>query len=253
MPDPIYAVGDVHGHLEKLIALHGWIARDAARLGISDPCIVHVGDLVDRGPDSRGVIDYMIRGAQAHRPWITLKGNHDRMFEWFLERPPRHDPHLLIGHHWLHERLGGMETLRSYGIGVPAQARLVHVAAEARQKVPEAHRRYLQSLALWHVAGGVIFVHAGIRPGVPLGDQDEEDLLWIRDAFHADTRDHGMLVVHGHTPVPRITHYGNRINIDTGAAYGDALSAIVIDGDEILEIGEDGRREICRSGGGAVT
>ena len=248
MSEPVYAVGDIHGHLDKLKDVHSWIAEDAARLGYSDPKIIHIGDLVDRGPDSKGVIDYMISGHRVGRPWITLKGNHDRMFEWFLEIPSRHDPHLLIGYHWLHDRIGGIETLMSYGVEVPERARLYQIAAQARTAVPDTHTNYLRSLPLSHRHENLLFVHAGIRPGVPLDEQDEEDLVWIRDEFQVDTRDHGALIIHGHTPISEVTHYGNRINIDTGAAYGKDLSAIVIEGNRVMQITSDGRTDIRRTG-----
>ena len=224
----IYAIGDIHGHLDKLRAAHDLIAADRAACGDAAARVVHVGDLVDRGPDSRGVIDHLMAGLAAGAPWVVLKGNHDRMFELFLRGEA--DPGLRADLTWLHERIGGVETLASYGVAADPWQRPDRVRAEAQQAVPEAHRAFLAGLPVRHEAGDVLFVHAGIRPGVKPAKQTETDLLWIRDAFLLDTRDHGPLIVHGHSPVEAATHYGNRINIDSGAAYGGPLSAIVLEG-----------------------
>jgi serine/threonine protein phosphatase 1 len=112
---------------------------------------------------------------------------------------------------------------------------------DAVQAVPEAHRRFVRDLALMHRVGGIVFVHAGLRPGVPLDQQAEDDLLWIRREFLEDTRDHGGLVVHGHTPVDAVTHYGNRLNLDTGAGYGRPLSVVVIEDGAVWQLTKAGR------------
>jgi serine/threonine protein phosphatase 1 len=237
---PLYAIGDIHGHLDQLRGLHGLIAEDAARQG-SPPKIVHVGDLVDRGPNSAGVIDYLMTGIAAGQPWIVLKGNHDRMLTLFLDDPKAVDPGLRSDLSYLHYKIGGGATLASYGVRNAADRPLAPVYAEAVANVPAGHRAFLQSLPTLCQEGEALFVHAGIRPGVPLDRQTETDLVWIRREFLDDPRDHGPLVIHGHTAIDTPTHYGNRVNIDSGAAYGGPLSAIVIEGRAIFHLTFDGR------------
>lgn len=111
-------------------------------------------------------------------------------------------------------------------------------------KVPASHLAYLAALPTHHLRGACLFVHAGVRPGIDLHDQTEDDLLWIRTDFLDDTRDHGALVVHGHTPVDRVTHYGNRLNLDTGAGYGKAMSAVVIEGADVFRLTPKGRERV---------
>ncbi len=234
-----YAIGDIHGHLEQLHRTHAWIARDAAQHGAAP--IVHIGDLVDRGPDCAGVVDYLRAGVAAGQDWVVLKGNHDRMFTGYLSDIAFHDPGLRRDMSYLHPRIGGAVTLASYGVKNPGDRPLAPVHAEAVAAVPAAHRVFLQALPTSHQRGEVIFVHAGIRPGVAMADQTEDDLLWIRSDFLDDTRDHGALIVHGHTAIDTPTHYGNRVNIDSSAAYGGPLSAIVIEGREVFLLTETGR------------
>lgn len=237
----VYAIGDVHGYLSELERAHRLIGADRARVGDPTAPVVHIGDLCDRGPDTKGVIDFLLAGRARGEDWVTLMGNHDRMFGWFLEEPPRHDPHLVVGWSWLHDALGGVETLASYGVTLGERERLKAVHARARAAVPDAHREFVQGLPLYWETDDQIFVHAGIRPGIALADQDEEDLVWIRHEFHDDTRDHGKLVVHGHTPVEAVTHYGNRLNIDVGAGYGRPLVPVVIEGREVWALTDEGR------------
>lgn len=227
-----YAIGDIHGHLDKLEEAHRRIAEDRVRVGDADAPVVHIGDLVDRGPASRGVVDYLMRGHAAGKPWVTLMGNHDRMFTGFMADPDSQDPGLRAELHWVHPRLGGATTLASYGIERAEDRLLFDLHAEAVSKVPETHLAFLRGLPTSFVRGGALFVHAGIRPCIPLAEQTEDDLLWIRREFHDHAGDFGYLVVHGHTPVDAVAHYGNRLNIDSGAGYGHALSTVVIeDGD----------------------
>jgi serine/threonine protein phosphatase 1 len=237
---PLYAIGDIHGHLDQLRGLHGLIAEDAAGQG-SPARIVHVGDLVDRGPNSAGVISYLMSGIAQGRDWIVLKGNHDRMFSLFLEDPKALDPGLRSDLSYLHYKIGGGATLASYGIRNAADRPMGPVHAEAAANVPDSHRAFLKRLPISYQEGEALFVHAGIRPGVPLDQQTETDLLWIRGAFLDDPVPHGPLVVHGHTAIDTPTHYGNRVNIDSGAAYGGPLSAIVIEGREVFHLTLDGR------------
>lgn len=233
-----YAIGDIHGHLDLLRAAHARVAADMARTGDKAAPVVHVGDLVDRGPDSRGVIDYMMAGPDN---WYVVRGNHDSMFANFMTDPHSHDPGLRTDLHWLHTRLGGSTTLASYGV-MDAEARgNVDAHAEALAKVPATHGPWLASLPLYLRFGEVLFVHAGLRPGVPLEAQTPTDLMWIRAPFHKHRGDFGALVVHGHTPVDVPTHYGNRLNLDSGAAYGGPLSAAVIEGRDVWLLTDAGR------------
>ena len=240
----IYAIGDIHGQLEKLTEAHDLIARDRAAVGDKTAEVVHVGDFVDRGPDSCGVIQFMIEGATRAEPWVTLLGNHDRMFLGFLSDPDHYDSGLRIGLHWIDPALGGDKTLRSYGVEGAGERLLFDLHEEALRAVPESHRRFVAALPLMHRAAGLVFVHAGIRPGVPLADQVEDDLVWIRRDFLDDRRDHGALVVHGHTPVDRVTHYGNRLSIDTGAGFGRSLSAVVIEDGAVWQLTASGRQPV---------
>ncbi|MGB3243443.1 MAG: metallophosphoesterase family protein [Sulfitobacter sp.] len=237
MTQPLYAIGDIHGQLGQLHRVLDLIEQD----GGQDAEIVFLGDYTDRGPDSCGVLDLLIEGWDAGRNWRFIKGNHDRMFEWFMQDYPKHEAYLPIELGWLNPRLGGDTTLASYGVDFNDKNRMLAVHAEALSAVPQAHVDFLQSLPLTFETKEVFFTHAGIRPGIPLADQDEEDLLWIRKEFHVDTRMHPKLIVHGHTPVDAATHYGNRINLDTGAGYGDPLTAAVFEGRDCWLVGNNGR------------
>lgn len=223
-----YAIGDIHGHLDQLRRVHDWILHDQTTHGPAP--VVHIGDLVDRGPDSQGVVEFLRSGIAAGQDWIVLKGNHDRMFTNYLRNHTYHDPRLRAEMSYLHPRIGGAETLASYGVKNPTDRPLAPVHAEAVAAVPSNHRAFLESRPTSFQRGDVIFVHAGLRPGIALQDQAEDDLVWIRHEFLDDPRDHGALVVHGHTAIDTPTHYGNRVNIDSSAAYGGPLSAVVIEG-----------------------
>ena len=239
-----YAIGDIHGHLDLLRRAHELIEQDRLDNGDPDSPVVHIGDLVDRGPDSRGVVALLAEGQAERRNWITLKGNHDRMFQRFLENPAWHDPGLRSELTWLHPHLGGATTLASYGVANAGERPVAEGHAEAVGKVPAAHRLFLAGLPTSFVRGECVFVHAGIRPGVDLRDQTEDDLVWIRKGFLDDPRDFGPLVVHGHTAIDAPTHYGNRLNIDSSAAYGGPLSAVVIEGRNAWLLTPDGREPI---------
>jgi serine/threonine protein phosphatase 1 len=234
-----YAIGDIHGHLDKLQMLHDRIADDMAVHGAAP--VVHVGDLVDRGPDSAGVIDYLMTGQAQGADWVVLKGNHDRMFAGFMRDHAYHDPRLFSGLSWLHPRLGGGATLASYGVANPSSRPVAPVYMDARAAVPEAHLAFIEGLPVWHQRGDVIFVHAGIRPGIAMDLQLEDDLVWIREPFLIETASHGALIVHGHTVVDHPTHYGNRLNIDSGAAYGGPMTAVVIEEEEVFHLSAGGR------------
>lgn len=237
----IYAIGDIHGQLEMLRDAHARIAADRAR--VNDPAapVVHVGDLVDRGPDSCGVIDHLIDGIERGERWIVLAGNHDQMFLTHIDAAQGNMHVGMPRLSWLDPHLGGRDTLASYGIGTGMLARRSKILKETREKVPDSHHRFLRRLPLWHETRDLLFVHAGIRPGVPLREQKADDLVWIRGEFLEDFRPHPWLVVHGHTPVERPKHYGNRVNIDTGAGYGEPLTAVVFEGRDVWVLKDGGR------------
>jgi serine/threonine protein phosphatase 1 len=247
----IYAVGDIHGHLAELDRVLGLIEAE----GGPDAAVVFTGDLVDRGPDSRGVLDRLMAGVAAGRDWTVLLGNHDRMFLRFLRHGRLTDAAIHSGATWLHKALGGAATLRSYGVDLPDDLpafdheigdhrALPHVLEAARAAVPEPHLRFLEARPLTHRTEAQLFVHAGIRPGVPLGAQVEDDLVWIREPFLSDRRNHGALVVHGHTALPAARHFGNRLDLDSGAGYGNPLTAAAIDGRDAWLLSEAGRRPL---------
>ncbi|WP_282170368.1 metallophosphoesterase family protein [Ruegeria atlantica] len=226
MSDPVYVIGDIHGQLGMLEDALDRIERD----GGPDAKIVFLGDYTDRGAQSCGVLDLLVRWNADGKNWVFLRGNHDQMCAMFLEDYPRNDARLLVGYHWLHPRIGGIETLRSYGVEATNVDRIYQVHAKAKQAVPQAHIDFLNGLKPFHQDGALLFVHAGIRPGVKLEQQDHDDLIWIREEFLNHKDPHPWLVVHGHSHVAAPEHHGNRINLDTGAGYGQALTAAVFEG-----------------------
>ncbi|MFP1643776.1 metallophosphoesterase family protein [Pontitalea aquivivens] len=243
-----YAIGDIHGQLDLLRQAHALIAADRAACGDTDAPVIHVGDLVDRGPDSAGVVRHLIAGQARGENWIVLKGNHDRMFLGFLADPWARDPMLRTEFSWLHPRLGGPQTLESYGLREPANRPVEQIHAEALAAVPRDHVNWLARLPVHVQRGPALFVHAGIRPGIALQYQTEDDQLWIRGDFLNDPRDHGFLVVHGHTAIDRATHYGNRLNLDSSAGYGGPVSAVVIEGRDAWLLTATGRDPLLAHG-----
>lgn len=241
-----YAIGDIHGRLSLLQEAHRWIDADRAAVGDPDAPIIHVGDLVDRGAHSREVVEMMMRGQIAGKPWIVLKGNHDRMFSLFVEG--KRDHRLRADLEYLHPRIGGTTTLESYGIAESETRQTQELMDEAQRKVPAGHIDFLNSLPAYHQRGELLFAHAGISPGIALEDQTEDDMCWIRAPFLDYTQPHPWLVVHGHTAIDAPCHYGNRVNIDSGAAYGGPLTAIVIEGRDVFTLGPNGRTPLTFDG-----
>jgi serine/threonine protein phosphatase 1 len=221
----LYAVGDVHGRLDLLRDLHARVASDL----IARPCrrfrVIHLGDYIDRGPDSRGVVDHLIefrRDGDA----VCLAGNHDLYLPAFL-RDPRD-----IGEHWF--SFGGVEAVRSWGVE-GASPRLGGKAMKALRDafaaaLTDAQRAFFETLPFCERHGDFLFVHAGVRPGVALDKQKVADLTYIREPFLTDERDHGAVVVHGHTITPRPAVRRNRVGIDTKAYGGGPLTCFVVDG-----------------------
>ena len=209
-----YAVGDIHGSFTKLVNL---FEHCTTHCGASEPYFVFVGDYIDRGPESRAVVKLLI-GLQSSAPeqFVCLRGNHEEMVISASEG----------GNEVLWLENGGHETLDSYGVN--------HADA-----LPNEHLAWFKSLPLAISDGRRFFVHAGIQPGVPLEQQEKDVLLWIREPFLSDQRDHGQYIVHGHTPLPsgEVELLSNRLNIDTGAVYGGPLTAAIFDDTSVGPIG----------------
>ncbi len=244
MPEPIYAIGDIHGQLHMLEDALARIEKD----GGHDAQVVFIGDYTDRGAHSREVLDLLVKGQSEGRNWTFLRGNHDQMCAMFLEDYPRNDARLLVGYHWLHPRIGGVETLNSYGVKVSEGDRIYQVHAQAKAAVPQAHIDFLAGLLPYYLRNNVLFVHAGIQPGIPLHRQDPDDLIWIRDEFLDCPDPHPWLVVHGHTHVANPEHHGNRVNIDTGAGYGKPLTVAVFEGSKCWLLHDEGRKPLTYIG-----
>ncbi|KQW18337.1 metallophosphoesterase [Afipia sp. Root123D2] len=223
----IYAVGDIHGRSDLLAETIARIDDDLRRRPIRHSVEVYLGDYIDRGPDSKGVIDQLaVRLVRRHA--ICLRGNHEQLLEIFL-----HDPEAI--RQWAH--VGAMQTLASYGVSInPNHTPLTTVSLQhaLREVFPRTHELFLQCLRNSFSCGDFLFVHAGIRPGVPMEQQDTEDLLWIRDEFLDSTYNHGKIVIHGHTPVEHTDFRDNRINIDTGAWRSGVLTTIAIENADIM-------------------
>jgi serine/threonine protein phosphatase 1 len=231
----IYAIGDVHGHADLAKRMMGLIDNDIAASGQRLSCsVIWLGDYVDRGPDSAGVIEF-VSGLKPEtgRSFTFLKGNHEEMLLSFIESPEEFGPG------WLD--FGGLQTLWSYGARIPAAAgrsdfrRLRDALAH---KLPLPHLLFLQQLEISVTVGDFFFCHAGTRPGVPLAQQSQHDLLWIRQD-PANDPPCEKVVVHGHTPMPDPEIHSHRINIDTGAFATGVLSCLAIDRGtrRILQIG----------------
>jgi serine/threonine protein phosphatase 1 len=217
----VYAVGDVHGCLDRLVAMHELIADDLASRPIDEAILIHLGDLVDRGPESAQVVEWLVAGPPVPaQHFVNLMGNHEEMMLSAVAA-------LDAGSTELWMRNGGAESLHSWGVPHTEQQN------EWAPHIPIPHLLFLRDLALNCRIGGYLFVHAGIRPGVPLRRQTRQDLLWIREPFLSSTQDHGVVVVHGHTPKRDPAVKPNRIGIDTGAVIGGALTCVVLESDRL--------------------
>lgn len=216
----VYAIGDIHGCDIQLGNLHEMIAEDLARRPVDEPVLLHIGDYVDRGVDTAGVLRRLLRdpvvpGMQV----VNLVGNHDETMLHALsgDRPAATD--------WLFA--GGRPALESYGVD-PDSPR-----ESWPENVPPEHLEFLRNLTLTHREGGYFFVHGGVRPGVPLDRQAREDLLRMRQPFLYSEMDFGAVVVHGHSPVKEPVVRHNRIAIDTGAVFGGKMTCLVLEGETL--------------------
>ncbi|WP_454002934.1 metallophosphoesterase [Afipia felis] len=220
----IYAVGDIHGRADLLHDMIERIEDDLARRPIARAVEVYIGDYIDRGPQSKNVIE-MLAWRVAHGRAVCLRGNHEALLEVFLADPAGLHP-------WLY--VGARSTLESYGLSdADLDASEFSIHRRLREVFPAPHRLFLGGLQNSFSCGDFLFVHAGIRPGVALAQQSPHDLLWIRDEFLHFQQSHGPVVVHGHTPVRHPELLPNRINIDTGAWMSGVLTCIAIEGTTI--------------------
>lgn len=219
----IYAIGDVHGRLDLLDTLVALIDVDDAALEPAETTLVFLGDLMDRGADSKGVIERVMEIAATRRT-VLLMGNHEEILISAWEGDRRAAS--------LFHRVGGRETLLSYGVMSHDYdfGDLDDLSALVRARVPAQHIAFLRQSRDSYARGDYLFVHAGVRPGVPLVAQTPTDMRWIRREFLDDSRDHGPMIIHGHSITEDVDEHPNRIGIDTGAFASGKLTAIGIEG-----------------------
>jgi serine/threonine protein phosphatase 1 len=231
-----YAIGDIHGRLDLLNLLLAKIEADIAARPPARNFIVFLGDYIDRGPDSAGVIERLRTYAPANARPVFLAGNHEEVLLRILAGGGEN-----VLPSWL--KFGGAECAQSYGLETESLRLLDEPAAIQliQAKVPRAHREFLEELGDTFRFGDYLFVHAGIRPGIGIEDQDRHDLRWIREPFLSDAKEHGVMVVHGHTIVGRVEERPNRIAIDTGAYHSGVLTALGVEDDSrwLLSTGRD--------------
>jgi serine/threonine protein phosphatase 1 len=223
----IYAFGDIHGRADLLKEMFTVIDRDLAHHPIKRPIEVYHGDYIDRGPDSAQTLDLLIERGR-NRMAVFLKGNHEAYFLEVLHDATKFED-------W--RQFGGLQTLMSYGVQPPLKAGAAEQIETLRllnDALPAEHLQFLCSLQPSFVCGDYFFVHAGVRPGVPLNEQQESDLLWIRNDFLDSDADFGKFVVHGHTPISQPEKRKNRINIDTGAFATGNLTLLRIEGSSMM-------------------
>lgn len=226
LPDQrLYAIGDIHGRLDLLNRLLSMIEADARAYPLKSRKIIFLGDYVDRGMDSRGVLARLIQPMPEGMQALFLRGNHDDMLLQFLDG----EDDVLGG--WL--QLGGTSTLASYGVNPFSAAGKPEILRQALiQKMPPEHRSFLEQTLFSVTLGDYTFVHAGLRPGVGMTEQTNEDKMWIRGDFLFSEQAFETMVVHGHTIKPEADIKANRIGIDTGAFATGHLTCLVLDGPE---------------------
>ncbi|MBF0140420.1 MAG: serine/threonine protein phosphatase [Magnetococcales bacterium] len=223
----VYVIGDIHGRLDLLQKMIHTIAADSqATSPGTQSSIVFLGDYIDRGPQSREVIDFLIQLSLPGFSVVCLRGNHEAEMDSFLAVP---DPN----HGWLAH--GGEATIASYQVRaantISAQKKVLDLRDRLVQTIPETHRKFYLALRDCHESGDYFFVHAGVRPGVALNMQNLNDFLWIRDPFLTFYGYHGRVIVHGHTVTERPISLPNRIGIDTGAWLSNRLTCLILEGE----------------------
>jgi serine/threonine protein phosphatase 1 len=225
----VYAIGDIHGRLDLLNSLLSLCVADIAQSPVHRPIFVFLGDYVDRGLWSRETIDRLIDHAISYES-VFLKGNHELIAISCLTDRSKID-------HWL--RLGGRETLASYGVEnqmIGDRTKIAEMQIAFHDALPRSHIKFFRDLRRSFTCGDFYFAHAGVRPGVELAKQKEEDLFWIRGTFLDSADDFGKIIVHGHTPTDKVEIRPNRINLDTGAFATGLLSCLIIEGETISVI-----------------
>lgn len=226
-PHAYYAVGDIHGRLDLLLKLEHRIRDDIAAFRPREASIVYLGDYIDRGPDSHGVIKHLTTRPPIAQHDVFLRGNHEQVLLDFLAAPAVLDS-------W--RTFGGSETLHSYGIRI-SLARPEGAAQDLRDQLeaalPAAHRAFFHRLRLSFETPRFYFVHAGINPQCKLARQKAADLLWIREPFLGSSKTFEKLIIHGHTPVAAPEILCNRVNVDTGAYLTGRLSCAALYGDSV--------------------
>jgi len=227
----VYAIGDVHGRLDLFDALMARLKADHGGRAPARAHIIGLGDYVDRGDHSKQLLDRLAEGPPAWAEWTLIRGNHEQTFLDILTLADRARILALVPN-WLN--YGGRELLTSYGAGAALAYGddYVRIVNFIRGATPVRHARLLAAMPFRVEIGDYLFVHAGVRPGVPLAEQSTEDLLWIRDEFLDSTEDFGAVVVHGHTPATGPELRPNRINLDTGAYVSGTLTAVALEGEE---------------------
>ena len=221
----IYCIGDIHGRADLLRQVHDLVLNDAAGYA-GKITVVYLGDYIDRGDDSQQVIELLLQRPLPDFRSVYLIGNHEQALLDFIKNPD-------AAAGWL--AVGGRETLISYGVllaYIPTRHELPELAEQLDQRLPDSHRVFFQACSASWRCGSYYFVHAGIRPGVPLDKQTREDQLWIRNEFLSSNRNHEAIVVHGHSVYDQPQVLKNRISIDTGAYESGVLTCLVLQGSE---------------------
>lgn len=224
----VYAIGDIHGCCEALEKMHTLIAKDMEKSTVRRKVVIYIGDYIDRGVHSKEVVDVLLEKPIPGCERIFLKGNHEHVMMLFLMDPK-------IGEHWLF--WGGDATIQSYGVSLYGEngkrKDMVTLNKDFYHALPESHKKFYQQLQLYHVEGDYLFVHAGIKPGVPLTKQKEDDMLMIREDFYLFPKAGEQCVVFGHTIFKSpFCQYG-KIGIDTGTFASGVLTAAVLEGDAV--------------------
>lgn len=232
----VYAIGDIHGRLDLLKEMLRMIERDNEARPPAQTQLVFLGDYVDRGPDSKNVIDRLLDSVPGGFETVFLQGNHEEIM-LYVALHGLHDPQVFDM--WI--SCGGCMTMASYGVDVEllfsalssglTDVKRERVVEQFASVLPDQHLRFLSELKIFHAVGDYFFVHAGVRPEVPLDEQAPEDCLWIRNTFLHHKEDFGKIIVHGHTPQAEPDIKSNRIGIDTGAFRSDRLTALCLEGE----------------------
>jgi serine/threonine protein phosphatase 1 len=223
----VYVIGDIHGRQDLLIQILDVITRDSLNTISMNKSLIYLGDYIDRGPDSKGVIDTVLEARIPNIKTIALMGNHEEAMVGFLSDP-------IVNSDWL--KFGGAETILSYGVSIPPgilTPRILKETSEALNiALPESHKQFLNNLKDCYFSGDYMFVHAGIDPDRKIAKQQTNDLFWIRNGFIEHTELYEKIIVHGHTIVDEPEFHDNRIAIDTGAYYSGKLTCLSLKGKE---------------------